>query len=159
MSEIKIPDSFEVPREFKNADFFIRQLLFSDIDADYDAVMSSIDIIKKTRGGGTGWPNPNMTREQDHRDLGWHDMEFENRTSFAYVALSPDEKEYLGCFYFYPPGTRGERSKDADIDASFWVTQKAYDEGYYAKLYEAIKEFLKQWPFENVVFTNDVIPV
>ncbi len=120
--------------------------------------MSSIDIIKATRGGGAGWPGSAMTREQDHRDLGWHDMEFETRSSFAYVAWSLDKNEYLGCFYFYPPGTRGEQSKNAEVDVSFWVTQKAYDAGYYPKLYEVIKDFLKQWPFEKVSFTNEVIP-
>jgi hypothetical protein len=157
MSEIVLSDSFEVPREFSTPDFFIRPLLFGDVDADYAAVMSSIDIIKSTRGGAN-WPDPAMTHEQDHRDLGWHDMEFENRSSFAYVALSSNKEEYLGCFYFYPPGTRGEKSENADVDVSFWVTQNAYDKGYYPKLYGAIKAFLKQWPWKNVSFTNEVIP-
>jgi hypothetical protein len=151
-----VPDQFEVPRELRTPDFFIRKLRFNDVDLDYNAVMSSIDIIKMTRGGS--WPNPDLTHEEDHADLGWHDREFENRTSFAYTVMSPDEKECLGCFYLYPGGTRGEESKDADVDVSFWVTQKAYDQDLYEKLYVAITEFLKSWPFKDIVFTNSLIP-
>jgi len=118
--------------------------------------MSSIDIIKKTRGGS--WPNSDLTHEEDHADLGWHDREFDNRTSFAYTVMSLNEKECLGCFYLYPAGTRGEKSMDADVDVSFWVTQKAYDEGLYEKLYLVITDFLKSWPFKKTAFTNSLIP-
>jgi hypothetical protein len=49
-----IPESFDVPQEFKTKAFLIRKLKTSDTYLDYIAVMSSIDIIKKTRGGD--WP-------------------------------------------------------------------------------------------------------
>lgn len=154
MPQLQLPENFSVPETFSHSHFHFRPLLFSDIDIDYAAVMSSIDIIRKTRGGD--WPDPTMTREENHRDLGWHDKEFEDRSSFSYIAFSPDKTEYRGCLYFYPPGTRGEKSINTDVDVSFWVTQKAYDEGDYEKLYDAIKEFLKLWPFEKVAFTNEV---
>lgn len=158
MRELKLPDTFNIPEEFVTPDFYFRPLRFSDIDEDYAAVMSSIDIINKTRGYGGGWPDPAMTREENHRDLGWHDKEFEDRSSFAYIAFSADKTEYLGCFYFYPPGTRGTESGAGDVDVSFWVTQKAYDAGCYATLYSAIGDFLKLWPFDAVVFTNEFMP-
>lgn len=151
-----VPDSFEVPRTLTTEHFLIRKLKFNDVQLDYEAVMSSIEIIRKTRGGD--WPDSSLTYEDDHADLGWHDREFENRTSFAYTVMNLDETECLGCFYLYQPGTRGEQSASAEVDVSFWVTQKAYDKGLYAVLYFTIVDFLKTWPFEKVVFTNDVIP-
>ncbi len=49
--------------------------------------------------------------------------------------MSLDEKECLGCLYLYPGGFRKDISEGADVDASFWVTQKAYEKGLYKKLY------------------------
>src|SRR3989344_5204653 len=129
-----IPDSFQIPEKFETPEFTIRKLCFRDAELDYKAVMSSVDIIKKTRGGN--WPSPDLSFEDDQIDLGWHQRDFENRNSFAYTAMSPNDKECLGCVYLYPPGHRSEKSKNADIDVSFWVTQETYDRGLYKKLHE-----------------------
>lgn len=148
-----VPDSFKVPKKLETPDFIIRKFNFSDAKLDYEAVISSIDIIKETRGGE--WPSPQLSFEDDQIDLGWHQREFENRTSFAYTVMSPDEKECLGCLYLYPPGHRSKISKDGDVDVSFWVTQKAYNEGLYEDLYKTLDKWLKSvWPFKKIVYTN-----
>ena len=152
-----VPDSFQVPQKLENPQFIIRKLCFSDADLDYKAVMSSIEIIKKTRGGD--WPSSNLSYEDNQIDLAWHQREFENKTSFAYTLVTPDEKECLGCLYLYPPGYRNEESKDGDVDVSFWVTQKAYDDGLYDTLYKTLTVWLKStWPFKKVVYTNKELP-
>lgn len=152
-----VSNSFEVPLRYETPDFIIRPLLVSDAKLDYEAVMSSISIIKETRGGD--WPSPDMTMEEDEKDLAWHEQEFKNRTSFAYTVVSPDENECLGCLYLYQPGFRGGESKNADVDVSFWVTQKAYDQGLYRKLFEALGAWLKtEWMFKDVVYTNKILP-
>lgn len=46
-------------------------------------------------------------------------------------------------FYFYLPGWRGDKTKDADVDISFWVTQDAYDKGLYVELFNVIEEWVK----------------
>ena len=152
-----VSDSFQVPTKFEQPQFIIRKLCFSDADLDYKAVMSSIEIIKRTRGGD--WPSTSLSFEDDQIDLAWHQREFENKTSFAYTLVTPDEKECLGCLYLYPPGYRNEESKDGDVDVSFWVTQKAYDDGLYDTLYKTLTEWLKStWPFKKVVYTNKELP-
>lgn len=152
-----IPDQFVVPERLETPDFIIRKLCYRDAKLDYAAVMSSIDIIRRTRGGV--WPTPDLDLENDQIDLAWHQREFENRTSFAYTVVSPDEKECFGCLYLYPPGYRSEQSKEADVDVSFWVTQEAYNQGLYAKLYGVLDGWLQaDWPFEKIVYTNIEIP-
>jgi len=153
-----VPESFIVPEEFETSDFRIRKLTYRDALLDYEAVMSSIDIIKKTRGGDRGWPSPNLTFEDDQIDLAWHQREFENKTSFAYTVMSLDEKECLGCLYLYPAGSRGEKTKDADVDVSFWVTQSAYDKGLYTILFKILDQWLTTWPFKKIGYSNDVLP-
>ena len=152
-----VPDSFQVPEKLETPDFVIRKLVFRDAELDYKAVMSSIDIIHKTRGGD--WPTSTLGFEDDQIDLGWHQREFENGTSFAYTIMSLDEKECLGCLYLYPPGYRDESSKDADVDVSFWVTQKAYEQGLCVKAYKVLDSWLKStWPFRKIIYTNKELP-
>ncbi len=152
-----VPDSFEVPEKLETPEFVIRKMVFDDAQLDYKAVMSSIDIIKKTRGGD--WPTEDLSFKDDQIDLGWHQREFENRTSFAYTVMSKDGTECLGCLYLYPPGYRSELSKDAEVDVSFWVTQKGYDQSLYSKLYKVLDDWLKTaWLFKRVVYTNKELP-
>jgi len=152
-----IPESFKVPKKLITEKFIIRKLCVRDVYLDYIAVMSSIDLIKKTRGGD--WPTKDLTFEDDMIDLAWHQREFEHRSSFAFTVLNKDETACLGCLYLYPAGFRKVAPKDADCDVSFWVTQKAYDEGLYEELYKVLKKWLREvWPFKNPHWTNDEIP-
>lgn len=89
--------------------------------------MSSIDVIRSTRGGS--WPSPELSFEEDMIDLGWHQREFENKTSFAFTVMNLDETKCLGCFYLYPAGYRKKAPENSDVDISFWVTQKEYNKG------------------------------
>jgi RimJ/RimL family protein N-acetyltransferase len=157
MNSSFIPHDFEIPERLETKDFVIRKLCFSDAKLDYEAVMSSLDIIRQTRGGS--WPTDDLTFIEDQIDLGWHQREFEKRSTFAYTIMSLDEKECLGCLYLYPPGYRSERTKDASVDVSFWVTQKAYDKGLYKVLYKTLDDWLKTtWPFEKIAYSNKELP-
>lgn len=157
MVEKLVPDNFDVPESFIQPEFIIRKLMFDDAKLDYKAVMSSVDIIKKTRGGD--WPSKDLSFEDDQIDLGCHQREFEHRSSFAYTVMSPDENKCLGCLYLYPPGYRNEKSRTGDVDVSFWVTQEAYDEGLYLSLYNTLDNWLRtSWPFKKIVYTNKEIP-
>ncbi|NMC35555.1 GNAT family N-acetyltransferase [Candidatus Beckwithbacteria bacterium] len=153
---INIPSSFIVPEELKTKYFLIRKLTTKDVYLDYMTIMSSIDIIKKTRGGS--WPSKDLTIEDDLIDLGWHQREFEHKSSFVFTVFNPQNTECLGCFYFYPAGYRKKVDESYDVDVSFWVTQEAYDQGLYEILYKTIQEFLKQWPFKKPFWSNEIIP-
>lgn len=153
-----VPDAFEIPPMLQHQIFVGRKLCARDAYLDYIAIMSSIDIIRATRGGD--WPTPDLTFEEDWIDLAWHQREFEGRSSFAYTVMNPTETECLGCFYLYPVGKRGQPPEDADVDVSFWVTRRAYDQGLYPELYKALKDWLaERWPFEHIYWSNSVLPV
>lgn len=153
-----IPDNFKVPEMLETPKFRIRKLCAKDVYLDYMAVMSSIDIIKETRGGS--WPTPELSFEDDLIDLSWHQREFEHGSSFAYTVMNLDESECLGCLYFYSAGFRKEAPEGSDVDVSFWVTQKGYDQGLYPELYQAIKGWLeKDWPFKKPFWSNMQTPV
>lgn len=151
-----VPDSFEVPQNLKTEHFTIRKLCYDDAVLDYEAVMSSRDLIQRTRGGE--WPEATLTFKDDQIDLAWHQREFENRLSFAYTVFDANETECIGCFYLYPPGFRTPLSADAEVDVSFWVTEESYRNGLYAELYKTVTAFLLQWPFQKVYYSNSEIP-
>ena len=152
-----VPSSFQAPERLETSDFVIRKLMYDDAKWDYESVMSNIDIIRKTRGGD--WPTSELTFKEDQIDLAWHQREFECMHSFAYLVTSSDEQEYIGCLYLYPPGFREEKSKERDVDVSFWVTRKAYDQGLYPILYKTLDGWLKSsWPFKTVAYSNKELP-
>jgi hypothetical protein len=151
-----VQKGFEVPEKLDCPKFVIRKLCTSDVYLDYLAVMSSIDIIQKTRGGK--WPTPALTFEDDLIDLAWHQREFEFKSTFAYTVMNKEGTECLGCLYFFRPGMRKNPPVDADVDVSFWVTQKGYDAGLYFELYSVIKDWLNSWPFKRPYWSNSELP-
>lgn len=152
-----VPSSFTVPEKLVTPEFTFRKLTYHDTEIDYKAVMSSIDIIKQTRGGS--WPEETLTFEDDQIDLAWHQREFENRSSFAYTIVSPDGSECLGCLYLYQPGFRAPAEPGTQVDLSFWVTQTAYDQGLYPVVYKTLDSWLQSaWPFKKYTYSNLVIP-
>ncbi|HJZ04693.1 hypothetical protein A2634_03160 [Candidatus Amesbacteria bacterium RIFCSPHIGHO2_01_FULL_48_32] len=151
-----VPRDFKVPERLDCPRFVIRKLCASDVYLDYMAVMSSVDIIKRTRGGK--WPTPALTFEDDLIDLAWHQREFEFKSSFAYTVVNKEGTECLGCLYFFKPGTRKNPPENADVDVSFWVTQKGYEVGLYPELYQVIKDWLNEWPFKKPYWSNSELP-
>lgn len=142
-----IPADFIVPMRLEHAQFILRPLLITDVVKDYDAVMTSIDHLQGVFGLDTQWPSPQLTIEQDMIDLGWHQKEFQNRTSFAYTMMSPDESLCLGCTYIYP-----STQQDHDAEAYCWVRKSNVAE-LDQVLFETFKMWLKKdWPFKNIAF-------
>ena len=150
--------NFQAPTELSYEDIRAKTLTRDDLQADMDGVNSSLELIRNTRGGS--WPSEPVTEDFDLLDLAWHEREFRDGTSFAYVVYS-DTGDYIGCFYLYPMGVRTELTEDLmnyDVDASWWVTQRAYEQGYYEKLYKALKHWFSEFPVDNVYYSNKDIP-
>jgi hypothetical protein len=154
-----VPKDFKPPT-LKGSSYIARKLCARDVYLDYMAVMSSIEVIKKVRGGN--WPSQDLTIEDDLIDLCWHQREFEFMTSFAYTVMNREETECWGCIYFYPPKSEmssAASKSSAETSVSWWVTQKKYDEGFYEVLCADIKNWVeKEWPFKNVFWANKELP-
>ena len=157
--KIVLPPDFVVPKELVFEDIVARPLTREDLKADLEGVNSSIAIIRKTRGGS--WPSEELSEDFDFLDLAWHECEFRNGSSFAYVVYDKDGT-YIGCFYLHHMGFRTTLSEEFlqyDVDASWWVTSKAYDQGYYEKLYKAVRQWLtSEFPFKSVYYSNKEVP-
>ena len=95
MNRRLVPDDFDVPVGMETDRYRLRMLSINDVVKDYDAVMSSIDHLKGVLAPDSPWPE-GLTLEQDLIDLGWHQKEFQKRSSFAYTMMSLDEERWPG---------------------------------------------------------------
>jgi len=142
-----VPKDFKIPDTLENQHLRIRMLTVNDVVKDYDAVMTSIDHLKEMYPISS-WPSEDLTFEQDLIDLGWHQKEFQMRSSFAYTVVSPDESEVIGCLYINPT-TKG----NYDARITMWIRTSMLDKGLDTILFNSVKEWIvKDWPFKKVAY-------
>ncbi|MEM8505904.1 MAG: GNAT family N-acetyltransferase [Cyanobacteria bacterium P01_D01_bin.1] len=143
-----VPINFSVPAGLATEAFRLRMLSINDVVKDYDAVMSSYEHLQGVFGPYSNWPADNLSLEQNLIDLGWHQKEFQNRTSFAYTVVSLDEKRCLGCVYIDPT-----EIENYDAQVILWTRQSELKSGLEDRLLAAVKDWInKSWPFERVAF-------
>ena len=159
VKKLGLPSDFTPPRRLTYDDVVATALSRADLADDVRGINAGIEHINTTRGGG--WPTAAVSEEQNYVDLVWHELEFREGTSFAYVVRRADGT-YLGCCYLYPLGRRTELTEqllDYDVDVSWWVTPAAYEEGYYAKVYDALHAWLgAEFSFWRPYYSNRQLP-
>jgi hypothetical protein len=143
-----VPEAFEVPTVLETADYRLRMLTVGDVVKDFDAVVRSAAHIQQLGPPGMRWPT-GLTLEQNLIDLGWHQKEFQNRTSFAFTVVELDESRVVGCVYVNPTRKEG-------YDAEVFVWTRPPEQVSFVdetRLRAVVRSWLEQaWPFENPVF-------
>lgn len=159
VKRLVVPEGFQGPEELVFGDVRAMPINRNDLSDDVAGINSSLDLIRRTRGGK--WPTGPVTEEGNYVDLVWHEAEHRDNSSYTYV-LRHQDGGYLGCAYLYPLGRRvplNDQLMEHDVDVSWWVTGDAYEEGYYPKVYEALREWtVRSFPFEKPYFSNFDIP-
>jgi len=159
VKKLALPSGFTAPRELAYEDIKATAISRDDLHDDVAGINASIELIQRTRGGG--WPTEEVTEADNFVDLVWHELEFREGYSFTYVVRATSGT-YLGCCYLYPMGRRTELTEERlnhDVDVSWWVTPTAYEQGYYTKLYTALRHWLAEsFPFENAYYSNKEVP-
>ena len=146
-----VPTEFAVPSELSTANFTLRMLSIDDVEKDYEAVTSSAERLSRV-WPDSGWP-AGLTLRQNLIDLGWHEKEFQNRSSFAYTMVAPDESQVLGCVYFYPTEKAGY-----DTEVFLWVRDGEVANDLDQALFEVVQQWLaSDWPFENPAYPGRTI--
>jgi hypothetical protein len=159
IKKLELPPGIDPPERLRYEDIEAIALSRADLEEDVRGINESVELIQRTRGGG--WPEGPVETDFNFVDLVWHEQEFRERSSFSYVVRHEDGR-YLGCCYLYPMGLRTELT-DAlttyDVDVSWWVTQRAYEVGYYEKLYLALREWIESaFPGWRAYYSNVEIP-
>jgi len=159
VKRLQLPPGYAAPRELSYDDVRAHALTRADVHDDTAGINVSIDVIRQTRGGR--WPTGPVTEEFNYVDAVWHECEFRDGSSFTYVLHDPAGR-YLGCCYLYPLGGRTPLTAEIlqhDVDVSWWVTSDAYRQGYYSKVYDALRHWTTTaFPFRNPYYSNAEIP-
>jgi hypothetical protein len=159
IKKLDLPAGFTAPPKLVFEDLEARAISRADLSDDVRGINASIDLIKTTRGGS--WPSEPVTEDYNFVDLVWHELEFREGASFTYAVYTASGR-YLGCCYLYPMGRRVELTEDLarfDVDVSWWVTPIGYEQGYYVKLYRALRSWMRDiFPFKAVHYSNREIP-
>ena len=148
-----VPRTFEVPCALETEAFRLRMLTVNDVVKDFDAVISSAEELCNLWPDAT-WPE-GLTIEQNLIDLGWHQKEFQRRSSFTYTVVELDESRIIGCVYIYP-------CLKASFDAQvyFWTRPSAQIPNVEPGLLEhTVKDWLGEvWPLRAPAFPGLDIP-
>jgi hypothetical protein len=154
-----LPSGYVAPATLAYEDIRARAISRADLVADVNGINASIDLIRRTRGGR--WPTGPVSEDFNYIDLVWHECEFREGDSFTYAVYDVAGR-YIGCCYLYPMGRRTKLTEEFlvhDVDVSWWVTPQAFDNGYYVKLYDALRKWvLEQFPFSRPYYSNVEIP-
>ncbi len=142
-----VPDDFIVPEVLESERMRLRMLTIDDVEKDYDAVMSSETRLRTIFRPDGKWPL-GLTLEQNRIEMGWHQTEFQLRTSFAYTVVKLDESQVLGCMYIYPC-----KGSEYDVEISMWVRESESETGLDEYLFNTVQNWIKDcWPFVNPVY-------
>ena len=142
-----VPSSFEVPKILETNEFRLRMLSVHDVIKDFDAVTSSAGELRSF------WPNSSwpkdLTIEQNLIDLGWHQKEFQRRSSFTYTVIELDESRVLGCVYIYPALKTGY-----DTEIYLWTRpSQQIPKVTPGSLEQVVRSWLTEvWPFKKPAF-------
>lgn len=150
MAKRFIPTDFKIPDVLETDKFRLRMLTTDDVDKDYEAVMSSIEHLRKTPTPPTcgDWPPYNLSREKDLEDLEWHEEKHLNREIFTYTVMNINESKCLGCVYIFP-----STKIDFDAEIYLWVRQSEVENRLDEFLFSTVKKWIKdKWPFDKVAY-------
>ena len=143
-----VPPDFQPPESVEGDGFTIRPLHVSDAVIDYDAVMTSVDSIRDSYWRAPGWPEDDLSLMQNLIDLAWHTKERQFKTSFAYIPVSPDGAQELGCIYIDPSIKAGY-----DANVQMWVRASERSTGLDDRLFTTVRDWIaRDWPFEHVAY-------
>jgi len=148
------PAEAVVPAERRSPSLLLRPLRATDVELDYDAVMSSAAML---RGWSqSDWPADDFTLAQNLEDLRRHEREHDEREAFTFTVLDPGGTRCLGCVYLtpVPPAARALCEGAAHpVRVGFWVRASEVANDLDRHLLVCLREWLAaEWPFDHVLF-------
>jgi hypothetical protein len=147
-----VPADFTVPDGLETGWCRLRMLTVEDVELDYEAVMSSGEMLRELSGGS--WPSPDMTLEDNLSDLRMHQSEHLSREAFTYTVVSLDEDSVLGCVYIMPPLPGGE----AEAAVQFWLRQDLAERGMEDDFFTTLRGWIEaEWPFADVIYPGRTV--
>jgi RimJ/RimL family protein N-acetyltransferase len=150
------PARAPVPEEKRTQRLLFRRLRATDVELDYDAVMSSAEALR--RWSGSDWPRDGFTLAENLADLERHEHEHNERKAFTFTVLDPAATRCLGCVYVVPVWPEAAclcGGVTCAAAVGFWVRTSELEGDLDRHLFAALCEWFKsEWTFGCILFTN-----
>lgn len=141
---LDLPENFVVPVTLETDQYRLKPLAEAHTELDYAAVMETQQRLRA--GAPNGWPREGFSVEENRDDLRRHELEFTERSAFAFTVLDLDESAVIGCVYFNPPA-----ESTNDVDVHMWVRERDYARGLAQHLHRHVDAWLDtHWPFRQI---------
>jgi hypothetical protein len=153
-------DDFSVPEILRVDEFTFRPLRASDVELDFDAVVSSSSMLRAW--SQSDWPIDGFTLEENLEDLQRHEQEHLDKKAFTYTIMNPEETFCLGCIYINPlsqeiidfgvcqPPTTAGNTFTASV--RFWVRESHASKEFNLSILRELDHWLEdEWYFDCVV--------
>ncbi len=155
------PSQTPVPEGLRSPEFMLRMLRATDVELDFDAVISSREQLLLRSGGD--WPVEGFSLADNLADLQRHEQEHLERKAFTYTVMNPTETECLGCVYINPLVPLLERlnagaqatssAQEHAAYVSFWVRSSRLADDLDKRLLAALRAWFKEeWPSLTAYF-------
>lgn len=152
------PLNLSLPVELHHPRFYLRPLLTSDAEMDYDAVIASRAALLVYSLGR--WPHENFTLDENRTDLQRHEREHIARERFTFTVLNPDASQCLGCVYIKPLNSLLEQSLTRVTKASslaarvtFWLRPECLSADLDSELLATLRVWLRDsWVLDKITF-------
>lgn len=148
------PSGVRVPEAKRTSRLFLRPLRATDVELDYDAVMSSAEMLRRWSQGS--WPADDFTLTENLDDLERHEHEHNQREAFTFTVLNLEGTRCLGCVYLTPllpselPLCQGAALA---TNIRFWVRASEVLNDLDRHLLASLREWLQtEWAFDCIVF-------
>jgi hypothetical protein len=149
------PAGIPVPEEKRTGRLCLRPLRATDVELDYEAVMSSAEMLR--RWSQSDWPADDFTLAQNLADLQRHEREHTERKAFTFTVLNPQGTLCLGCVYvvpLWPEEIPLCRDAAYAADVAFWVRESERTSALDEHLLATLRDwFQAKWAFDRVMFT------
>jgi len=153
--------SEHLPERFADNEFLIRPLRVTDVEADFNAVIESREMLRVW--SQSDWPSDNFSLDDNRSDLQAHQDEHESREAFTFTVLDPESGTCLGCIYIHELkrvlqalGAADDVLRDIEaLDAyvTFWVRSSQLEDGLDQRLFTVLQQwFLMEWAFEHITW-------
>lgn len=137
---------FSPPRVLKTERVHLEPLGPRHAVMDHAAAQSSREHLQRTLHWGN-WPRPDMTVDENRRDLVKHETEFKERKGYAYTVLRPDRSGCLGCVYLSPV-----ENDETATSLEYWVIERSISSNLDRHIQTSVLEWIrKEWPYSKVV--------
>ncbi|MEM7531773.1 MAG: hypothetical protein AAF639_06340 [Chloroflexota bacterium] len=162
------PQHKSVPQTLVTKQFLLRAITIADVELDYNAVMSSKDLLRRLFQ--STWPADDFTLAANRKDLEHHVQLAEGREQFTYTMLNSDKTLCLGAVYVrplrVPPPEWTLRTGDFPLPVEgeaaidFWVTPSASSDNLDRDLVAVLLDWFDNvWDFPRVSYrTNENMP-